>query len=182
MEAAGGSKRAHPPADASTEGEAGPSTSPKAKRAKKQPTAAADASQAPADEDMGDASAGAAAATPTAPTLQPAPKKAKPAKVKPAEATDADTDMDGSAAAGSAAAATAAAAATEAATSVEDHLSNTHIAPVRFTDECTAFVRNLRFELKDADLQAFFAGCGEVTGVRVVREPGTGKAKVGELV
>lgn len=50
--------------------------------------------------------------------------------------------------------------------------------PVIFTDECTAFVRGLDNKVKEEELRTLLAPCGEIKGVRLVMDKGTGLFKV----
>ena len=50
--------------------------------------------------------------------------------------------------------------------------------PVVFTDECTAFVRGLDNKVTEAELRGLLAGCGEIKGVRLVKDKVTGWFKV----
>ena len=50
--------------------------------------------------------------------------------------------------------------------------------PVIFTDECTAFVRGLDNKVTEAELRELLAGCGEIKGVRLVKDKVTGWFKV----
>ena len=51
--------------------------------------------------------------------------------------------------------------------------------PVVFTDECTAFVRGLDNKVTEDELRELLAGCGDIKGVRLVKDKLTGWFKVG---
>ena len=45
-------------------------------------------------------------------------------------------------------------------------------------DECTVFVKSLRDTIQESDLEALFAPCGDVRGVRLGRDAQTGRHRV----
>lgn len=51
--------------------------------------------------------------------------------------------------------------------------------PVVFTDECTAFVRGLDNKVTEDELKELLMGCGDIKGVRLVKDKITGWFKVG---
>lgn len=53
--------------------------------------------------------------------------------------------------------------------------------PVVFTDECTAFVRGMDAKVTEDELRELLAECGDIKGVRLVKDKITGLFKVGCL-
>lgn len=51
--------------------------------------------------------------------------------------------------------------------------------PVVFTDEHTVFVKHLGDVIDESDLQQLFAGCGEIKGIRLKRDP-DGRSRVSQ--
>lgn len=51
-----------------------------------------------------------------------------------------------------------------------------------FTDERTAFVKSLRMEVEQAEVEALFATCGDLTTVRLMRDRATNRSRVIFLV
>lgn len=51
--------------------------------------------------------------------------------------------------------------------------------PVVFTDECTAFVRGMDNKVTEDELRELLAECGDIKGVRLVKDKVTGLFKVG---
>ncbi|KAJ0972197.1 hypothetical protein J5N97_020156 [Dioscorea zingiberensis] len=57
------------------------------------------------------------------------------------------------------------------------HSNSKESKPKVYEDQCTAFVSNLSFQANEGHLHEFFADCGGVTAIRILKDKFTGKSR-----